>query len=110
MGSVLFATEEHRGMFRAERRKSSERGPFHRYRPAHYPAARHFLGHPFPQQFLQLSLKVVLCPVAIKGGLEVPSLGQKPFLKEELEHLPIAFDGCAVRIIDRDGGRRTREA
>ena len=37
-------------------------------------------------------------------------LGQKPFLEETLEHLPVMLDPRPVRVFDRHRGRRAGKA
>ena len=100
----MAAAEEHRRVLGAERRETAERRALHLDRPAHHAAARYLVGNPFAQQFFQLRLEIVFRTVGIKRRLEVPALGQEPFLKEAFEHPPVVFDRRSVRVFDRHGG------
>ena len=106
----MSAAEEDRRVLGAERGKAAERRALHLDRPAHHPAARHLFGNPLAQQPFELSFEVVLRSVGIERRLEVPPIGQEPFLEEAFEGLPVVLDPGPVRVFDRHRGRRAREA
>ncbi len=97
-------------MPRTKGRKSAERRALHLDRPAHRVAASDLVGDPFAQELFELRLEIVRRRIGIERGLEMPALGQEPFLEEGLERQPILRDAPAIGILHRHGGRLPREA